>query len=62
MRKTPLASSQIKSSTPVRSNLRTPGDNNTFKTPSSRPRMASARQNEVKNRTLRSGRKVPFKF
>ena len=61
-RKTPLRSTQLKSSTPVRSNLRTPVSNNTFKTPSSRARVASSKKEEIRNRTLRSGTKIPFKF
>ena len=61
-RKTPLRTTQLKSSTPVRSNLRTPISNNTFKTPTSRARVASSKKEEVRNRTLRSGTKIPFKF
>ena len=61
-RKTPLRSTQLKSSTPVRSNVRTPISNNTFKTPSSRARVASSKKEEIRNRTLRSGTKIPFKF
>ena len=63
-KKTPLGSTQMKASTPVRYNLRSPIADNTFKTPSSRARLASSKKEEVRNRTLRSGgpRKVPFKF
>merc|ERR1719225_1432789 len=63
-KKTPLGSTQMKASTPVRYNLRSPISDNTFKTPSSRARMASSKKEEVRNRPLRSGgaRKVPFKF
>jgi len=56
-RKTPLGSRQLKSSTPVRSNLRTPIADNTFKTPQSRARLVDS-----KSRNLRSGSKIPFLF
>merc|ERR1711997_901792 len=61
-RKTPLRTTQLKSSTPVRSNLRTPVSSNTFKTPTSRARVVSSKKEETRNRTLRSGTKIPFKF